>query len=136
MKGAKTVYPLPSVYQIVGERTPELNEALTCWADLIAHTIRDLEGKLTPDEWDHLAVVLTGKKVRPVIEAPGLTLFHILDSSTAEYPPGLRAKLCDMSFVQEWAIILACRWWVRNRRTLGEDGPPWWTQVYRQAPGR
>lgn len=131
----KTVYPPPEVYEVLGERSPELNEALVAWAGLIAVRLRDLEQGLEPSDWQTIAIGLSGKRVRPLLSAPGAALLEVLRASGLSQKSPLRTKIQDLDFAGEWAVVLLCRWYERNHRKLNLDGQEWWKREFRQAPG-
>lgn len=127
----KTVYPAEQVYRVLGQTSPELNQALTAWAQLLQDSMRRLEeGAFSPQEWDHLAHALKGKKI-PTPEISRLRLLALVESA-GPVPPGLDLKLCNLSEVECWAVWRLCRWHDQHRRHLNLDGQPWWRLAWRQ----
>ncbi len=129
----RTIYLPQEVYELLGERSPELNEALTVWAELVAHALRGLENHFYPDEWEFLAEALAWRAPRPQLGAPGVALLQavVAGSDAAE---GLRVRIMALDTVEEWAVLYLCRWWQRHRFKLKLAGKPWWKQSYRLNP--
>jgi hypothetical protein len=82
-----SVYPAPKAVQIFGDTSPALNQAIECWAALLARATADnyrqfsqadhvdmhFEGKLwAMNEWSLLAEALKGLHFDPEFAHPGL----------------------------------------------------------------
>lgn len=126
----KTVYPAEQVYRVLGQTSPELNQALTAWASLVEQSMLWVEDWFTPEDWEHLALALKGKKMPTPAEQPAALLSLV--ESAGPLPPGLRQKVCPLKPVQCWAVWRLCRWHDQHRRRLDLAGQPWWRLAWRQ----
>lgn len=69
-----TVYPSARTREILGDRATELNQALECWADVIARATADNADVFTPSEWCMIADVCNGTLWEPGVGNPGTML--------------------------------------------------------------
>jgi hypothetical protein len=97
-----SVYPAPKAVEVVGSSAPALNQAIECWAALLARAtadnhrqfeqaeereIRDLIGKpWQMNEWSLLAEALKGVRFDPEFAKPGqLLAAAVEDAHRLEY---------------------------------------------------
>ncbi len=69
-----TVYPSARTREILGDSATYLNQALECWADLIARATADNAESFAPLEWAIIADVCNGTLWEPGVGNPGIML--------------------------------------------------------------
>ncbi len=115
-----SVYPAPKAVEIVGDTAPALNQAVECWAALLAratadnsrkieqaedYQIRQLMGKeWQMNEWSLLAEALKGMRFDPGFANPGqLIAAAVEDAHRLEYIGAecLDWGCCDSSVIKD-----------------------------------
>lgn len=89
-----SVYPAPKAIQILGNTAPALNQAIECWAALLARCTADngrtFHGYLTTEngdvieslhEWNVLSEVLKDTTVNPEFQSPGSILASAVEDA-------------------------------------------------------
>jgi len=69
-----TVYPDPRALAVLGASAPALNQALECWANIVARASADNSKDFAAAEWCLLADVCNGTLWEPVVENPAALL--------------------------------------------------------------
>ena len=66
-----TVYPDPRALAVLGTSAPALNQALECWANVMAKATLDNSKSLGKEEWGLLADIINGTLHEPIWGNPG-----------------------------------------------------------------
>lgn len=125
-----TVYPPEWAVKIVRRSCLLWNDAIACWAAVLADATRENESRFLPEEWDLLAKALAEWKLDPAEGNPGDALARLVDSSAwhgklnrADFP----ARLRELDYIDAWAVHWCVRfhekhpeieqWWKLEART-------------------
>jgi len=141
-----SVYPgEPASTILCGFSSTRFNQAIRCWAQLIARQTVELAGALDGPEWWCLADALRGIEITPDIESPGKALAESLEARNSMDPTcgrwfnenasdrveGLARKLGKMDYAAAWAVIVAIQFFWVHRAEI-KDMDLWWTIPYRR----
>jgi hypothetical protein len=149
-KGRKTltVYPTARALSVLGTGTPGLNQALECWADLIARASVENAKRFRSEEWQYLADCANGIRWEPTVANPGKGLAQQASDAHELEGPGskwlarssevaaLAKKLGQLSYVEAWALILAVQSFWDNHERIDREKEEWWSLVYRSGAKR
>jgi hypothetical protein len=152
-----SVYPAPRAIEILGASAPELNQALECWAALLARAIADnskvfrgpSDSISMLNEWGVLAEVLKGMRFDPEFAHPkellatavedahrleniGSRWCQAFSGSRDEAVGKLVEKLRKLDYPHAWAIIVAVQWFWEHHEAIDMKKDPWWTLAFRR----
>ena len=128
-----TVWPQPgAVATLGGYRARWLNQAIECWAALLAPAARAVAEQFDAGQWQILAAALSERRFDPAVSQPGLLLADALTPPVSK-PAQVLARACgELDYVHAWAVIWAVQWYWDNVETI-KKGEPWWDVDYRRA---
>lgn len=134
-----SVYPAPWAVQVVRQSSVTFNQAIECWAQVVAKATQKVEDAFSPDEWACIAAGVSRYRFDTKLAEPGKTLAMILKqpewisgaAAAGVETASLRQRLEKLDFVSAWAVIWACsfhqahpsvvEWWKLSERTSVED---------------
>lgn len=144
-----TVYPAPRSLEILGATAPALNQAIDCWAELMAQASADNAETFRREEWNYLADLLNGTLHEPGFGTPG-TIYameaadgHRLDrlgdkwfgdNGDAEVSD-LVLKLERLDYAHCWAMLSAVQFFWTDLE-IDHQTDEWWTLSFRRARRR
>lgn len=140
-----TVYPGPRALAVLGQSAPMLNQALECWAAVIARASADNSKIFDAAEWKYIADLLNGTLHEPEIGNPGELLASSVEDGAALDGLGekwfaktpaarvqvLAEKVRGLDYAHAWAAIVAVQWFWENSDSVSVDAP-WWTLAFRR----
>lgn len=151
-----TVYPDMRALAVLGTSAGNLNQAIECWASIIARATADNSNDFAAQEWCLIADVCNGTLWEPNIENPAVLLAaevsdgHRLNGTgyrwfcdaKGEATKEMKAadnkvkalveKLAALDYAHAWAVIVAVQWfWQNTERNIDVRAEPWWTLAYR-----
>ncbi len=136
-----TVYPDPRALAVLGTSAPALNQALECWANVMAKATLDNSKSFGKEEWGLLADVNNGTLHEPIWGNPGeLLASAIVQAQALEGAPakrqGTAAKLADklrkLDYAHAWGIIIVVQWFWDNHEKIDIQKDPWWMLAFRK----
>ena len=136
-----TVYPDPRALAVLGTSAPALNQALECWANVMAKATLDNSKSFGKEEWGLLADIINGTLHEPIWGNPGeLLAGAIVEAQALEGAPanrqGAAARLADklrkLDYAHAWAIIIVGQWFWDHHEEIDVQKDPWWTLAFRK----
>lgn len=136
-----TVYPDPRALAVLGASAPALNQALECWANVMARATLDNSKSFGKEEWLLLADVNNGTLHEPIWGNPGeLLASAIVEGQALEGAPAKRQgtaarlaeKLRKLDYAHAWAIIIVGQWFWDHHESIDIQKDPWWTLAFRK----
>lgn len=136
-----TVYPDPRALAVLGTSAPALNQALECWANVLAKATLENSKIFGKEEWGLLADIINGTLHEPIWANPGeLLAGAIVEAQALEGAPpnrqGAAARLADklrkLDYAHAWAIIIVGQWFWDHHEKIDIQKDSWWTLAFRK----
>jgi hypothetical protein len=136
-----TVYPDLRALGVLGASAPALNQALECWANVMAKAMWDNSKSFGKEEWRVLADVNNGTAHEPMWGNPGeLLASAIVEAQALEGAPAKRRgtvarlaeKLRKLDYAHAWAIIMVGQWFWDHHEKIDIHNDAWWTLAFRK----